>query len=290
VELTADVNDIWRQWDLILYTHYGVPDFYNFFFGIGNNSVFNQEEVDRNTYHLVRLRNKRAEIGLRRPFAGRSYLSLMGGLQDNVPEDTEGTILDTDDFFGEENLLYFFFRPEFVLDLRDDRKLPSKGILLEAQHKQALESGGGQFSVTKLGAEAHFSARRLPVSLSFRVGYARSSGNVPFYELPAIGRNNGLRGFDRRRFAGDGYFFYNTEFRTPLATVRSKFIPLKLGLRLFYDRGKLLMDEEDNAPMKDSYGFGVYVVPISTNYTLSATAGFSVEEAPVIRVSGGVEF
>lgn len=290
LEFSTDVNDIWRSVDFIAYTHYGVPDFYNFFFGIGNNSVFNQDEVDRNTFHLVRLQNIRGEMGLRRPFGGRSYVSLMAGLQDNKPADTEGTILERGDFFGEQELFYGFIRPEFLLDLRDDPKLPSKGILLEAIHKRAFKGGGGEFSVTHLNAEAHVSARRIPVSLSFRIGYAATSGRVPFYELPAIGRNNGLRGFERRRFAGDGYIFYNTEFRTPVKTIRSRFIPLTLGLRVFYDRGKLLMDDEEDAPMKDSYGFGVYVVPISTNYTLSATAGFSVEEAPVIRISGGVEF
>lgn len=292
MELTADVNDIYRGVDFLVNTHYGVPDFYNFFFGIGNNSTFDQENVVRNEFHLVRLRNKSGELGFRRPFAGRSYLSLMGGVQRNQPEDTENTILDNGGFYGgEEMLTYSYFRPEFVLDLRDDRKLPSKGILLEARHKQAFGSGSIEpFSVTHLGAEAHVSARRIPVSLSFRVGYARSSGQVPFYELPALGRNNGLRGFQRRRFAGDGYFFYNTEFRTPIGKISGKFIPLSFGARVFYDRGKLLMEGEENAPMKDSYGVGLYVVPISTNYTLSATAGFSVEEAPVIRISGGVEF
>lgn len=291
VELTADVNDVWRGVDLIGSTHYGVPDFYNFFFGIGNNSVFNEEAVERNEYHLVRLRNTSGEAGIRREFAGRSFFSIVGGLQHNRTEDTEGTVLDTDDFFGEGTLDYAFVRPQFVLDLRDDRKLPTKGVMLEAEHKQAFDvEGSGKFGVTRIGGESHISTRRIPLTLSVRVGYARSSGQVPFYELPAIGRNNGLRGFQRRRFAGDGYFFYNTEFRAPVTKIRSKFIPLTLGLRLFYDRGKLLMDGEEDEPMKDSYGVGLYVVPISSNYTLSATAGFSEEEAPIIRISGGVEF
>lgn len=291
-ELTVDVNDVYRGVDLLVNTHYGVPDFYNFFFGIGNNSVFNQQEVVRNEFHLVRLRNRMAEIGLRRPFAGRSFISLWGGIEYNNPEETEGTVLDGGNFYGgEASLTYAYFRPEFTLDLRDDRKLPTKGVMLEAHHKQVIGTSAIEpFNVTHLSAEGHLSARGTPVTLSFRVGYARSSGRVPFYELPAIGRNHGLRGFERRRFAGDGYLFYNTEFRTPVAKIRSKFIPLDLGARLFYDRGKLLMDGEEGAPMKDSYGFGIYVVPISTNYTLSATAGFSVEETPVIRISGGVEF
>lgn len=292
VEFTTDVNDVYRGVDFLAKAHYGLPDFYNFFFGIGNNSVFNQEEVVRNEFHLVQLRNLSGELGLRRPFADRSFVSLMVGFQRNSPEGTENTVLDGGGFFGaDQPLSYAYFSPSFVLDLRDDRKLPSKGIMLDARHKTAYNPDGeGNFSVTYFNAEAHISARRVPVSLSFRFGYAQSSGRVPFYELPAIGRNNGLRGFERRRFAGDGYVFYNTEFRAPIAKVSGKFIPLSIGGRVFYDRGKLLMDGEEGAPMKDSYGVGIYVVPISTNYTLSATAGFSVEEAPVIRISGGVEF
>ena len=290
VELTADFNDVWRKWGVTAYTHYGVPDFYNFFFGLGNNSVFNREEVDRNVFHLVRLRNVRGELGVRRPFAGRSLVSLTGGYQYNQPEETEGTILATGDFFGEEILSYAFLRPEVTLDLRDDAKLPTRGILLSGSHKQAYRDGGNRFSVTRLGAETHLTPRSLPVTLSIKGGYARSSGRVPFYELPSLGRDNGLRGYQRRRWTGDGYVFLNTELRSPVTKIRSRFIPLQLGVRAFYDRGKLLMDRETDEPLRDSYGFGIYVVPISSAYTLSAMAGFSEEESPVLRFSGGVKF
>jgi hypothetical protein len=292
VELSADFKDIYKKVDFVINTHYGVPDFRNFFFGIGSNTSFDRDAVVRNEFHLVRLQNLSGEMGFRRRFGDKSYVSLMAGIQSNRPEKTGGTILDTETpYFGTEKLVYGYLQPKFVLDLRDDKRLPSKGIMLEASQKWAYSPDGeGQFGVTKLGAEAHFSPRRSPMSLSFKVGYANSTGRVPFYELPVIGRNNGLRGFQRGRFTGDGYVFYNTEFRTPVAKIRGKFIPLTLGVRVFYDRGKLLQRDEEDAGMKDAFGFGFYMVPISKRYTMSVLTGFSVEEHPVFRFSVGTRF
>ena len=50
------------------------------------------------------------------------------------------------------------------------------------------------------------------------------------------------------------------------------------------------MKEEDDRGMRDAYGFGLYVVPLTKKYTLSGTVGFSREERPVIIVGFGVNF
>lgn len=114
--------------------------------------------------------------------------------------------------------MFAYVKPEVVPDLRDHPVFPSKGVMLEASHKQTYGKGeAANFGVSKIAAEIHVSPPRFPISINFRTGYATSNGKAPFYELPSLGRQNGLRGFQRHHFVGDGYFFYNTEFRTPLA-------------------------------------------------------------------------
>lgn len=292
VDFGAEVGDIYREVDFIANAHFGAPDIQRFFFGIGNNSLFEEEIINRNEFNAVFLQNLSGEMGLRRLFAGPSSLKLLAGIQTNETIRREGTILGgAPQYFGDGSLTYAYLRPEFILDLRDDQKLPTRGVMLEASHKQGFSlDGEGDFGVTKVAGEIHFSPRNTEASISFRAGYASSFGQIPFYELPTIGRDNGLRGYQRQRFTGDGYLFYNSEVRTPVVKIKGKFIPITLGVRAFYDRGKLLMDEDEGTGMRDSYGFGLYAIPLTKRYTLSGTMGFSREERPVIIVGFGVNF
>lgn len=291
LEASVEFGEVIRNADVVLATRLGRPDLYNFFYGLGNNSV-QDPNVDRNEFNLVSLQHFSVQGGLRRRFAGRSYVDLSTGYQNNKTTDREGTILDRPDrLYGDGDLVFGYVKPEVVLDLRDHPVFPSKGVMLEASHKQAYGKGdAANFGISKVAAEIHFSTRRFPISLSFRTGYATSNGTAPFYELPSLGRQNGLRGFQRNRFVGDGYFFYNTEFRCPVALVRSRIAPFAVGIRAFYDQGKILQRGEEQSDFKIAYGGGFYVVPLSRSFTISVLAGFSEEESGLIQIGLGTNF
>ncbi|WP_020567388.1 BamA/TamA family outer membrane protein [Neolewinella persica] len=291
LEASVEFGEVVRNAEVVLATRLGRPDLYNFFYGLGNNSM-QDPEVDRNVFNLVSLQHFSVQGGLRRRFAGRSYVDVSTGYQNNKTTDREGTILDRPDrLYGDGDLVFGYVKSEVVLDLRDHPAFPSKGVMLEASHKQAYGRGeAANFGVSKVAAEIHFSTRRFPISLSFRTGYATSSGTAPFYELPSLGRQNGLRGFQRNRFVGDGYFFYNTEFRSPVALIRSRIAPFAIGIRAFYDRGKILEGGEEQSDFHTAYGGGFYVIPLSRSFTVSVLAGFSEEESGLIQVGLGTNF
>ena len=287
----AEFGQVIRYADIVVSSRVGRPDFYNFFFGLGNNSVLDQSN-DRNTFNLVSLNHFDTQLGLRRRYAEDSYFNVWFGYQNNKTTDTENTILDREDrFYGDGDLVFGFINPEFVFDLRDHPVFPSKGVMLEASHKQAYgRRDAVDFSVSKVAAEIHVSTRRFPISLSFRTGWATSRGRAPFYELPTLGRDNGLRGFQRNRFTGSGYFFYNTEFRMPVALIRSRVVPFALGIRAFFDRGRIIQNDDGDNSMKSAYGGGLYLIPASKSYTLSALVGWSDEESALIRAGVGTNF
>ncbi|NJC26406.1 BamA/TamA family outer membrane protein [Neolewinella antarctica] len=293
LEASAEFGQVIRYADLILGTRVGRPDFYNFFFGLGNNTV-KVPDVVRNDFNLVSLDHFSVEGGLRRRYAKRSYFNLMLGYQNNKITNREGTILDPEDgtrFYGDGDFVFGYVRPEFRLDLRDHAVFPSKGVMVEASHKQAFgRKNAVDFGVSKVAAEIHISTRRFPISVSFRTGYARSSGRAPFYELPSLGQRNGLRGFQRNRFVGDGYFFYNAEFRSPVALVRSRVVPFAVGIRAFYDQGRIIQRGDGSNEFKSAYGGGIYVIPASRSFTLSALLGWSEEESALIQVGLGTNF
>ena len=133
-------------------------------------------------------------------------------------------------------------------------------------------------------------ARRFPVTLALRTGWANAQGNAPFYERPSLGQHEGLRGYQNNRFVGECYFYYNTEFRSPVALWRNHIIPIVIGIRAFYDSGVLLERGTDTPPFKNAYGGGLYIIPLSRSYTLSVLVGFSEEESGLVKLNLGTNF
>ena len=113
-----------RYADIVVSSRVGRPDFYNFFFGLGNNSVLDQSN-DRNTFNLVSLNHFDTQLGLRRRYAEDSYFNVWFGYQNNKTTDTENTILDREDrFYGDGDLVFGFINPEFVFEFAGSPRVP----------------------------------------------------------------------------------------------------------------------------------------------------------------------
>ena len=81
--------------------------------------------------------------------------------------------------------------------------------------------------------------------------------------------------------------YFNSEVRFQLLDAKTSIVPIKVGVKAFYDRGRVFFagtNEVDE--WRDGYGFGIYMVPLSENLTLSLTLGFSDEESayPVLSI------
>ena len=55
-----------------------------------------------------------------------------------------------------------------------------------------------------------------------------------------------------------------------------------IGLRGFYDTGRIFQSGEESKTWHSGYGFGIYIVPLEPTYTFHITAAFSDEESLLI--------
>jgi hypothetical protein len=278
-----------RKWDVFVDTELEQPSFYNFFFGIGNNTI-KDETAFSNNFNLVRISHFHLDAGLRRKFWRKSFFELGLGYAKNGTTDIENTILEREQpFFGTTELNWLYAKPVLEIDFRDHPVFPSRGFRFQAS--QELASGTGvEFGISKIALETFYSTRRYPFTLALRAGWAGSQGEAPFYQLPSLGNSEGLRGYQRNRFVGEGYFYYNTEIRFPVAFWRNPFLPLVFGLRAFYDSGYIKEDGISNPAFKQAYGGGFYMIPLSRSYTLSVLLGFSDEESGLVNLNLGTNF
>jgi hypothetical protein len=84
--------------------------------------------------------------------------------------------------------------------------------------------------------------------------------------------------------------YANSELRLQLINLKSVSIPVRIGIKGFYDVGRVFYDGEVSDKWHMGYGGGIYVVPYLKQITLVTTLGFSEEESLFFRFSIGVPF
>ncbi|MEZ4934703.1 MAG: hypothetical protein R2788_21565 [Saprospiraceae bacterium] len=86
------------------------------------------------------------------------------------------------------------------------------------------------------------------------VGGATTHGDVLGTNCSASKTNNGLRGFVENRFAGTSTAYFNTELRYQLFQTLTSIVPIKVGVKAFYDYGRVFSDASMNKPAEVASG------------------------------------
>ncbi len=288
-------RQVFENWDLALTADIESPTRFFYFFGLGNNTTKDQALFDQDFYR-TRYDAKRFSIGLNQAFWGRSHFYMGFRYENNEPQIQAHTILFSDeyqDLFGREKANLLFGRIELDLDLRDNRSLPMRGMRLFLQHDNGIATNvAGKIFAKNQGSLEYFSTirGRMPLTLGLKIGAGHSLGPVPFYHLFSLGDRNHLRGYFRNRFTGRSVTYFNSELRWQIANLSSVSVPIRLGIKAFFDVGRVYMEKEPSQKFHTGYGVGLFIVPYKERFTLTFSTAFSKEENLYLRFSIGVPF
>ena len=119
-----------------------------------------------------------------------------------------------------------------------------------------------------------------PISLDNKFRYAgklsfhMATEGYEFFQSPAIGRLEGVRGLRQGRFRGDRSLAFSNDFYLDLFKVRGIGIPFDLGLIGSYDVGRVWLDSEDSETWHGSPGGGLSfnilkMIKLSASYHVS---------------------
>jgi hypothetical protein len=127
------------------------------------------------------------------------------------------------------------------------------------------------------------------VQLAMRVGGARVFGDVyPYFDAAFIGASTN-RGFRSQRFGGDASIFGNVELRAYLTPATTSVFPVRFGVMVFTDAGRVWMAGEDSREWHPSYGGGLLVKPVGTTIVFRAIAAQS-SEGTLFQLGSGFRF
>ncbi|MDB5233166.1 MAG: hypothetical protein JWR44_159 [Hymenobacter sp.] len=269
------------------------------FFGLGNDTGFNQGLYD-NKFYNARYRGFTLNGFLERTFFQRSVIrvgpsyeyytssyandSFLGLLQQNAIPETVRPNVNFQRLVG--------LNAVFDLDLRNRQSFAQRGVRIRAQHDSYYQLSGqvtgsstdnSTFGLTQAFAEYYGTAKiGVPITLVLKGGGATNYGqdrDIPFYKFASLGQNEGLRGYYRNRFSGDASLYYNTELRLALGQIKNNFLPFYYGVFGFYDQGRVYLQGESPGGWHSGYGGGFYIAPVVETLALSVSYQQSVESS-----------
>lgn len=228
------------------------------FYGFGNDTPNLEDTFSRDFY---RARTQKARLG-----AGLAYHTLrVKGIYETYDVEERSTrflstanvaaaVFDRQHYVGTESSVYYYN------DDADD--FPTKGLYLglTAGYKwntAIQENHFGYFSfnarvVQKLDAEGR-------VVLGTEAEYKTNfGGDYFFYHAPALGGNNGLRGFRDERFTGRSYFYQSSDLRFLVKRYITPLAPMSAGIYLGFDYGRVWQPGEQRDNWHTSQGIGLW--------------------------------
>jgi hypothetical protein len=299
----GDFTDVFGKWGIELDADIKAPNYVNNFFGMGNETVFDQNidqnpeyELDRAIdFYRFRFEEIRLEASVTRRLGGFGFLKVGPAFQGlKIEEPNEDRYINEFaaslpyDLYREHNN-YFGLNWEFSVDKKNHVQMPSRGVVfkLSGRDMAGLDSRAHNFS-SYGAAVSLYQSFRTPARVVFaaRVGGGLNTGNYEFYQAQILDGKTELRGFRKTRFYGDKKFYTNVEIRIKLISIRTYLFPASLGIVGFHDFGRIWYKDETGVdPSTETgksnawhkgWGGGVWFTPFNLT-VLSVEAGHSKE-------------
>ena len=285
-------NGVWtkifNKTDFTLQAAIDAPDNSMNFFGQGNNSILDKTG-DYKKFYRARFDFIQIDPELRWHTGTKSSISVGPSLQfyhsdnnDNAGRfvNEEPSLINSYDSTSiHKNRAHLGLMVKYVTDKRDSRVLPKSGYYFNVvlSGYDGLNSNSKSFGQIKpeFTYFQHF-ASDTTVVLSDRIGGGVTVGKPAFYQSLFLGGPDNLLGYLKNRFAGQQMLFNDFSARIKLANVRSYILPGELGLKGFYDVGRVWIANESSNTWHQGVGGGVYFAP-AHKATIELIAGHSVE-------------
>ncbi len=225
----GDFTDALGKLDVQLNLEVKAPNYVNNFFGLGNESPYDQAG-NAISYYRVRFDEYRSSALLRHRFLGRQTVFIGPAFERVKVEPTAGRRITqeppggpgNDDPFRQKS--YGGLLAGFAFDNRDDPVLPATGTHWHAEAGlfAGLNSHSNNYARLRSDLTLYWSFR-LParVTLATRFGGAVAFGDYEFFQASTLGGLTYLRGLRRNRYEGKSSLYYNTELRLRLFSFRT---------------------------------------------------------------------
>lgn len=279
----GEYTDVIGKADFFLRAELRSPNYVTNYFGDGNESKYDQSlGID---YYRVRYEEFLLDAHLKFNI-GNSFAFTLGTSSQLIEvEPTAERFITNFAENGQDSATVFTKKSwtgissSFEIDTRDSDILTERGLRWFTTFGYSAGTSGGAESYGNFTTDFTFYysfTRPSRVTLSNRTGFAQVFGLPEFYQLNYLDGHDQLRGFRKYRFAGERMWYNNTAIDIKLLNVRAFFLPTQIGVKLFYDVGKVDIENDPSTKVHQAFGGAVWFAPARVLY-LSLLYGYSDE-------------
>ncbi|MDT0552490.1 metallophosphoesterase [Urechidicola vernalis] len=260
---TMEFANMIHDWNFNLEGQFTSPNYSINFFGIGNESENPDEELGKD-YNRVRIAALTAYPSFK--WTGRmgSEVSLGGSYEGVNVEKTPGRFIETQPDISGDQQDFVGVYGKFSYENYDNDALRTLGMraAIDIGWKSNLgdkEENNG-YIIPELSLNHKIDGEGKWVIATKMKGKIIIGDNFEFYNGASIGAKDGLRGYRAQRFTGKKSFYQNTDLRLNFQQLKTRLLPLKLGVLAGFDYGRVWAQGENSNKWHTSYGVGFWVV------------------------------
>ncbi|MBQ4821551.1 metallophosphatase [Aquimarina sp. MMG016] len=278
VSYSGEFSNIFHNWNLGIDAKYNSPTFAINFFGFGNDTEYDRDDVDLD-FNRTRIEKLSGAISLiwRGRDGGNFYFKPL--FESFEVENTSGrfinTIPDNNDVFEKQN--YIGAEIHYHFENKNDLAFPTFALNtgITTGYKTSIDKSNNENNFAYI--EPYFSidhslTKNGNIVFATKIGGEAILGdNFEFYHGAQLGGNNGLRGFRNERFTGKYSVYQNIDLRYQIGKFKTSFIPLKYGLTAGFDHGRIWIVDDQSDTWHTTIGGSFWMSGLDT---FSANAGF----------------
>ncbi|WP_299125777.1 metallophosphoesterase [uncultured Winogradskyella sp.] len=265
-DYNGEFANLFGDWNLHISGKITSENFTNNFFGYGNETVNNDDDLDLD-FNRVKTSIYAASFGLiKKGNFGSDYgfKILAEAIEiDNTPNRFIEVFAPTtnEDFY--KRRVFAGAEGIFRYESFDDRITPTKAMTFYATTGIKTEPSETKntfgYLDTHLGFYNALSRNRKLVLKTDVRSQIRIGDDLVFYQAANIGGRNGLRGYRTERFTGQNALVGSADIRYAFKSFKTSTLPLQIGIFGGGDVGRVWIDNEDSDKWHNDYGGGFWI-------------------------------
>ncbi|WP_417885364.1 metallophosphatase [Zunongwangia sp.] len=263
---SGEFAHIFYKWNFGIEARLTSPNYSINYFGNGNNSTYDDDAVDRDYNRIGIAEKKLAPSLIYRNGSGIKF-SIKPSIESyDVKYNNDEA---TGEFFTEENDLFeeqWYAGGE--LDFQYKNKSGEISFIrrgmqfdLSSGYKRNIDEYDNEFAYLKPSISLDYPLHPSGlVVLATKIGSEMIFGdNYEFYHAATLGGNRSLRGFRNERFNGKTSFYQSTDLRVGITKFRTNFVPIRMGVTLGFDYGRVWTENDDSEKWHNNFGGSVFI-------------------------------
>ena len=269
----GEFSNIFHNWNFGVEGKYTSPNFAQNFFGFGNETEYDKDDVDLD-FNRVSIREWSAAVSLiwRGRDGGSFYFKpLIESFEVDNDSDRFINSLPADATLFEKQT-YAGAEVNYSFKNKDDVSYPTLGldVGITAGYKANID-GSGDATDNKFGyvkphiAIDHRLNKSATLVLATKLGGEAILGdNFELYHAAQLGGGHSLRGFRKERFTGQYAIYQNTDLRLQLGKFKTSVIPLRYGITGGFDYGRVWIEDDSSDKWHNSVGGSFWISGLET--------------------------